>query len=146
MSFVLVLFGAGLWGEETPLVSLQGLLCFWDETRWVRTPSSWSPCMDNYREKQASGGTIYQSVTSTEAGSLFENGLVVHCIGGSRFRAGRMAGFLKEEEVGENRSLVFTEASFRTAPSLIFSPHGDQCVVARYLRLQDGWMKPWSLS
>ena len=32
MSFVLISFGAGLRGEEIPLVSLCGLLHFWDET------------------------------------------------------------------------------------------------------------------
>ena len=33
MSFVLISFGAGLRGEEIPLVSMKGLLHFWDETR-----------------------------------------------------------------------------------------------------------------
>lgn len=33
MSFVLIGFGAGLRGEEIPLVSMNGLLYFWDETR-----------------------------------------------------------------------------------------------------------------
>ena len=33
MSFVLIGFGDGLRGEEIPLVSLKGLLLFWDETQ-----------------------------------------------------------------------------------------------------------------
>ena len=33
MSFILIGFGAGLRGEEIPLVSLRGLAFFWDETR-----------------------------------------------------------------------------------------------------------------
>jgi hypothetical protein len=31
--FMLIAFGAGLRGEEVPLVSLEGLLHFWTETR-----------------------------------------------------------------------------------------------------------------
>ena len=31
--FMLIAFGAGLHGEEVPLVSLEGLLHFWTETR-----------------------------------------------------------------------------------------------------------------
>ena len=31
--FTLIAFGTGLWGEEVPLVSLEGLLNFWMETR-----------------------------------------------------------------------------------------------------------------
>ena len=33
MSFILIIFGAGLRGEEIPLVSLRGILHFWDKTR-----------------------------------------------------------------------------------------------------------------
>ncbi len=33
MCFMLIAFGVGLWGKEVPLVSLEGLLHFWQETR-----------------------------------------------------------------------------------------------------------------
>lgn len=33
MCFMLLAFGAGLRGKEVPLVSLEGLLHFWEETR-----------------------------------------------------------------------------------------------------------------
>jgi hypothetical protein len=31
--FMLITFGEGLWGKEVPLISLEGLLNFWEETR-----------------------------------------------------------------------------------------------------------------
>ena len=38
MSFVLMGFGTGLRGEEVPLVSLEGMECFWDKARKTTDP------------------------------------------------------------------------------------------------------------
>ena len=38
MSFVLIGFGNGLRAKEVPLVSLEGMECFWDKARKITDP------------------------------------------------------------------------------------------------------------
>ena len=66
MTFVLVGFGVGLQGKEVPLVSMRGLLYFWDE--------SWLHSMGISKGKLATDGIICPSTITLKVGSCFENG------------------------------------------------------------------------
>ena len=67
MSFVFIGFGAGLRGEEIPLVSLQGLLYVWDETRADPDPFIMVTLYGRFKVRPDTGGIAYPSVTTTEA-------------------------------------------------------------------------------
>ncbi len=49
--FMLAALGAGLQGEEVPLISLDRLLTFWDESRLDADATSCLLCRDNSRER-----------------------------------------------------------------------------------------------
>ena len=51
MSYVLFGFGAGLRGEEVPLVSLKGLLTFWEETQSDPDPFIMATLYERFKEK-----------------------------------------------------------------------------------------------
>jgi hypothetical protein len=77
--FMLLAFGAGLRGEEVPLVDLGGLLTFWMETREEDDKYMMTHCRVGLREKSTNGGTSSPSVMRPDPGSLSGYGRKESC-------------------------------------------------------------------
>ena len=73
VTFILIWFGAGLRGEEIPVVSLLGLLHFWDETRFDPDLFIIVTLCGDSKEKQVSNGITCQSLIKLEVEFHSEN-------------------------------------------------------------------------
>ena len=73
MSFILVGFGAGLRGEEIPLVSLRGILHFGDKTRLDPGLFIMIPCLEDSKGKPGTDVFVCPFVTTTGAAFCSES-------------------------------------------------------------------------
>ena len=93
MPFVLIGFGAGLRGEEIPLVSLKGLLFFWNETRADPDPFIVVTFLDVLRVKPDTCGIVCPFVIATEVAFRLGSGLTGCYTREEWFRRNLRAGY-----------------------------------------------------
>ena len=58
--FMIIGFGIPLKGEEVPLIVIDGILTFWEETRKHQIPHIMSTLRGNSRESTILGSTVFQ--------------------------------------------------------------------------------------